>query len=238
MMSWLLGLLALVNPAAAWFFVGNSVDSTMIFHASFTSSVNADFAVGSPTATTTGSPSLSGGTVDVSAANTTVVWDALNNAPSNLGTIRLKFKFKDFNDYYELWWDGDYPIDFAGGQPMNGIFLYVNEYATRLIQLVTFDNTGNPFNPDDYFTWPNDTNFHEYEINYHFANSGTKEYYSFLDGVLVKHNVMNPGTVNKTSSSKLVIGMTSVDASLAQPHVVYDDIKIFNVMKHTSNYTP
>lgn len=196
-------------------------ETNMIFHANM-SQLNASYAAGSVTGTNSGAV-VSGGIADLTASNSYIAYSATSNTASTTGCIRVKAKVAHNKSSMLYYQDSGAEYDTAS------IAIYVSNGSVFIA--VQESNGVFPDLPYLVGTWPNDTNYHEVELNY---NLSTGHIYTFIDGVLADHTT-GAGTLSGTVSL-MRVGQERVLSSGYAGFV--DDLKIYNAVQHTTNYTP
>lgn len=208
--------------------------SNAVGYASYTTNENLNWGGGTLTGTITGTASVSGGSLNVSAGtNNYVEYDAASNfASGNVGAVRLQFipRYSGApasNQYYFSSSSGENNIANLVRFIHIGTNLRWDVYDSSGTMVKTVQ-TGNSFSPVSGTTY-------EIELNFDTTNG---EYRLFIDGALVNGlQTSAAGTRNQTTG-QLRIGKDYTSVSNAVQEFEVLNVAFFDSVQHTAAYTP
>jgi hypothetical protein len=210
----------------------NPIVPSLVFRATYNSSINADFSVGSNVGTPFGNPVISGGALNLKGnVHKYVDYDPLGNSP---GTQSGAIKIRVQPNYSGNPLSGQTFFSFSSGagQLANLVGLQHRSDQNNAIIPYIFDKDGGAINVDPIGTFnPIAGTTYELELNYD-LNSG--DIYLFQDGIQIGHLTGRTGVRNSNVTNFRVSG----DSSSVNPtDFAVDEIDIYNAVQHTSGYS-
>ena len=210
----------------------DAIPSDSLLGANWTSSINAYYNVGSLVPTSTaGSPTITGGKLDLTVPSSNVIYDAQGTINPHHGTIKVKYTPKQ-----------------SGTPSATQQIFYYNEGAannrtsiehltgTGALQLTFRDSTGGSSTTINLGVW-NPTADQEYEIsvNWDFTTS-SEAHRVFIDGVQFGSTNTTAMTRSNNLTEALILRIGGVGTYAS--NMLLDDLMVFTAVQHTANYTP
>lgn len=223
-------------------FVGGQVQqkaqlqSGETFRALYGSSIDANYAAGSPTGTAVGGASVSSGKLDLKGGTTKYVdYDGEDNAPQgNTGALRFKLT-PNYSGAPAT--DTQFFVGMSQGPSNNNNFVAVQHDAVSGNIRINFVDNGGVSRSVILPAWsPTSGVEYEFELNWD-TNVGVAARRLFINGV--QHGTTDTTAFTRGSTSHIRVGTNPTNPSTSfQPNFEIDDVQIFDTVQHTANYTP
>ena len=206
-------------------------DANATAFADYSTGINLNWGDGTLTATPTGSPTITGGKLDLTAgAGTFVDYSAVGNADfTQLGAVRFKYTANYTGSPANI-----QSILLIGIASSVVNRLYLRHDTAGNLFARTEDSTGSLiFNTNLGAFSPTAGVEVEFEINYD-LNTGATRF--FIDGTQLGVTIAATGT--RTSTSTLIRLGADQAGNVNNPDFLINDLIIFDAVQHTANYTP
>ena len=199
-------------------------------YALYDSDINLTYGLGVLTGTGTGSPTVSGGNLDLrGGAIKAVSYSATLNADfTQTGTVRINI----IPNYSGTPASDQYLFSISNGVTLNNLIeLYHNTAGNLFINI--FDSSGVAIISTSNGSWsPTAGALYEVELNMDITAGATRV---FINGIQVSATYVQTGTRTSTADT-FIIGNSRFLGATSDFQI--PDIGVFNAVQHTANYTP